>query len=161
MPDDVELSARLATAQDQDVLVGLYRSLEAEQTELKDMWRLADGLAEPVATSLAGTIEDPHSLVVVGEIERIPFGFLLARDEPLLPQAEGVRVGSIRLIFTDHPARGVGLAETMITYALGELRARGLSRFDAHVLPGHRAAKNFYEANGFAARSIIMHHNDR
>jgi hypothetical protein len=40
------------------------------------------------------------------------------------------------------------------------LRERGITKFDAHVLPGHRLAKNFFEAGGFSARSIIMHHDD-
>jgi hypothetical protein len=40
------------------------------------------------------------------------------------------------------------------------LREEGITKFDAHVLPGHRLAKNFFEAGGFAARSIIMHHDD-
>jgi hypothetical protein len=43
---------------------------------------------------------------------------------------------------------------------LGILRDRGITKFDAHVLPGHRLAKNFFEAGGFAARSITMHHDD-
>jgi hypothetical protein len=44
--------------------------------------------------------------------------------------------------------------------ALSILRDKGITKFDAHVLPGHRMAKNFFEAGGFAARSIIMHHDD-
>jgi hypothetical protein len=44
--------------------------------------------------------------------------------------------------------------------ALSILRGRGITKFDAHVLPGHRLAKNFFEAGGFSARSIIMHHDD-
>jgi hypothetical protein len=44
--------------------------------------------------------------------------------------------------------------------ALSILRERGITKFDAHVLPGHRLAKNFFEAGGFSARSIIMHHDD-
>jgi hypothetical protein len=48
----------------------------------------------------------------------------------------------------------------MLALTLAELRDRGLDRFDAHVLPGHRLVKNFFEAGGFAARSIIMHHAD-
>ena len=43
---------------------------------------------------------------------------------------------------------------------LDALRRQGLVRFDAHVLPGHRLAKNFFEAGGFSARSIVMHHDD-
>jgi hypothetical protein len=44
--------------------------------------------------------------------------------------------------------------------AMEKLRERGISKFDAHVLPGHRLAKNFFEAGGFSARSIVMHHDD-
>jgi GNAT superfamily N-acetyltransferase len=142
------------------VLVELYRELEAEQRGLKDMWPLADGLPEPVAEAFAAAIDDADSLVVIGQLEGCPFGFILARIENLLPQAAGTRVGAIRLIFTHLAARGVGLAETMIGFALDDLRRRGIERFDAHVLPGHRHAKNFFEASGFAARSIIMHHRD-
>jgi hypothetical protein len=43
---------------------------------------------------------------------------------------------------------------------MGLLRQRGISLFDAYVLPGHRLVKNFFEAGGFSARSIIMHHDD-
>ena len=34
------------------------------------------------------------------------------------------------------------------------------SGFDVRVLPGHRLAKNFFEANGFSARLIVMHRDD-
>jgi hypothetical protein len=43
---------------------------------------------------------------------------------------------------------------------LTEHRALGIRLFDARVLPGHRLAKNFFEAGGFSARLIIMHHVD-
>ncbi len=84
----------------------------------------------------------------------------MAGAEPLLPQAEGERVGVIRYIFTHPDARGVGIAEAMLAAALADLRARGLTKFDVRVLPGHRSAKNFFEANGFSARLIVMHHDD-
>ncbi|MEE8331543.1 MAG: GNAT family N-acetyltransferase [Acidimicrobiia bacterium] len=160
MPDDISLAARLATPSDVATVVSLYRQLEVEQSALKDMWPLADGLAEPVEDSALQAIDDPDSVVVIGEAEAVPFGFVLARIEELLPQAGGARVGAIRLIFTEHEARGVGIGETMIGFTLEQLRKQGLERFDAHVLPGHRHAKNFFEASGFAARSIIMHHRD-
>ena len=78
----------------------------------------------------------------------------------MLDRAAGERVGVVRLIYTDEEARGVGVAEAMATDALERLRATGHRRFDARVSPGHRAAKNFFEANGFAARLIIMYHED-
>ena len=152
-------TARPATSDDLEVLESLYRRLEKEMTDLHTMWPLADGLAEPVRESLDSAISDPESLVVIGEMEGYPFGFLVARTEELLPQANGEKVGSIRLVFVDPEAREVGIGETMRDLALDLFREKGLSRLDAHVLPGHRLAKNFFEAGGFSARSIIMHHD--
>lgn len=156
----MRVSARPATADDLPVLLELYRRLEDEMTALHPMWPLTEGLAEPVEESLAGVLEDTNADLLVGEIEGIPFGFLLARVEELLPQARGEPLGSIRLVFSDPEAREVGVAEVMRENAMARLRERGITKFDAHVLPGHRLAKNFFEAGGFSARSIVMHHDD-
>lgn len=156
----MRVSARPATADDLPVLLELYRRLEDEMTALHPMWPLTEGLAEPVEESLAGALEDTNADLLVGEIEGIPFGFLLARVEELLPQARGEALGSIRLVFSDPEAREVGVAEVMRENAMARLRERGITKFDAHVLPGHRLAKNFFEAGGFSARSIVMHHDD-
>jgi L-amino acid N-acyltransferase YncA len=88
-------------------------------------------------------------------------GFLLARDEELLPHADGRQVAAVRLIFTVADAREVGVGEAMIELFLTEAVERGIQEFDAHVSPGHRASKNFFESNGFKARSIVMHRSDR
>ncbi len=138
-------------------LVRLYRLLTEEMTALKDMWPLADGLAEPVEDSFRSLLNDPHALIVIGELEGNPVGFLQAQIEELLPQGTETSLASIRLVFTEEPARAVGVGTTMREFAIGELVKRGVERFDAHVLPGHRLAKNFFEAGGFSARSIVMH----
>ncbi len=150
------LTAREATADDLTALEKLYRSLEEEMTPLSHLWPLADGLSEPVIEAFVALLDDPDAIVVVGEIDRVPVGFLAAWIEDLLPQAEGRRIGSIRLVFVDHPAREVGVGETMLETVLAALRSRGVRTFDAHVLPGHRLVKNFFEAGGFKARSIVM-----
>lgn len=153
-------TARTATHDDLDVLESLYRSLEEEMTGLHAMWPVADGLDEPVAEAFAEALDDPDTIVLIGEIDDTPFGFLMARVERLLAQADGELVGAIRLIYVDHEAREVAIGEEMREMALGLLRERGITKFDAHVLPGHRLAKNFFESGGFSARSIIMHHDD-
>lgn len=156
----MKVTARKAERSDLPQLVEMYRLLEDEMTDLHPMWPLADGLPEPLEDALAAALGDPDADLWVGEIEGVPFGFLLSRVEALLPQARGAQVGSIRLVFAHPDAREVGVAEAMREAALEDLRQRGISRFDAHVLPGHRLAKNFFEAGGFSARSIIMHHDD-
>lgn len=152
--------ARPADAADVPALMRLYRGLEVEMTALHPMWPLADALAEPVESSFERLLGDPEALVVMGEIDGYPFGFAMARIEEILPQAAGERIGSIRLIYVEPEAREISLGEEMRDYLIDELRRRGISRFDAHVLPGHRLAKNFFEAGGFSARAIIMHHDD-
>ena len=156
----MNVSARLATEEDIEILEELYRGLEEEMTALHAMWPIADGLDEPVSGSLRVALDDPDTIVLIGEVDGYPFGFLLVRVERLLAQADGERVGAIRLIYVDRDAREVAVGEAMRETALAILRERGITRFDAHVLPGHRLAKNFFEAGGFSARSIIMHHDD-
>jgi ribosomal protein S18 acetylase RimI-like enzyme len=156
----MEVLARRAGHEDLSILVAMYRELEKEMVALHAMWPLADGLPEPIEQSLMAALDDPDALVYLGTIDGYPLGFLLARVEDLLPQAGDERIGSIRLVFVDKDAREVGVGEAMRKLALEDMRSRGLRRFDAHVLPGHRLVKNFFEAGGFAARSIIMHHAD-
>ncbi|HEX6221609.1 MAG TPA: GNAT family N-acetyltransferase [Acidimicrobiia bacterium] len=156
----MRVTARRAGVEDLETLVGLYRDLEEEMEALHVMWPVADGLDEPAMESFRDALEEPDTVVLIGEIDEYPFGFLLARVERLLAQADGELVGAIRLIYVDREAREVAVAEEMRDMALHILRERGITRFDAHVLPGHRLAKNFFEAGGFSARSIIMHHDD-
>ena len=137
----------------------MYRLLESEMVALHPMWNRADGLTEPVEEAFKRLIEDPQALVYVGEIDGVPLGFIVVRSEQLLPQA-GERVASVRLLFTEEEAREVGVAGAMLEAAVDEMRGRGHTLFDAHVLPGHRLAKNFFEAAGFSARSIVMHHSE-
>lgn len=157
----MKVTARRAGSEDIALLETMYRSLESEMEALHAMWPVADGLDEPVSASFEDALSEPDTVVIIGEIEGHPFGFLMARVERLLAQADGEQVGAIRLIFVDHEAREVAVGEEMREMALDTLRARGITKFDAHVLPGHRLAKNFFEAGGFSARSIIMHHDDR
>ena len=156
----MRVSARKASPDDTDVLVGLYRSLEEEMVGLHRMWPIADGLDEPIEKSFAQALEHPDVIVILGTIDDTVFGFLLARVDPMLEQAEGERVGAIRLIFVEHEAREVAVGEEMRELVMEILRQRGITKFDAHVLPGHRLVKNFFEAGGFSARSIVMHHDD-
>lgn len=156
----MRVDARQADEEDVGVLTGLYRSLEAEMVELHPMWPVADGLDEPAEESLRKAVVDPDVITLIGTVDDYPFGFLMARSEQLLTQADGERVGAIRLIFVDHDAREVAVGEAMREMAMDIFRKKGISKFDAHVLPGHRLAKNFFEAGGFSARSIVMHHDD-
>ena len=155
----MNIAARPATANDIGVLTDLYPLLEAEQAALRPMWPLADGLDTPIPAAFEAILHDDQSLLLIGELDGYPFGFLWARIEPLLDRAGGRSGGVVRLVFTEPEARGVGIGSTMLEAALHELAGQGVDLFDARVSPGHRNAKNFFEAHGFSARLIIMHHD--
>lgn len=153
------VEARVAGESDLPELLRLYRLLEIEMIALEHMWDQSDGLAEPVEDSFRAAIADEDVLVVVGTLDGAAVGFALAEPARLLPHAAEA-VGSIRLVFTEMDAREVGVGEAMRDLALDWFRRRGIRRFDAHVLPGHRLAKNFFESAGFSARHIVMFSED-
>jgi GNAT superfamily N-acetyltransferase len=156
----MNITVRPARNDDIPRLEELYRSMEPEQTARKPIWALTDGLDEQfdIAFFHALTLDD--SWIWIGEIDNVPVGFVWFTIEPMLERAHGSRIGRIRLIYTEPPARGVGVGHAMLEAALDELREHDIRHFDAPVGPGQRASKNFFEAHGFAARSIIMHHQD-
>ena len=156
----MELTVRRATNADVPHLVALYKDLEREQTAKKPVWALTDGLDERVDLSLFHAMRADDSWLFVGGIDGATVGFIWATVEPMLDRAAGERIGRIRLIYTEPEGRGVGVGHVMLETVLDELRGIGISLFDAPVGPGQRATKNFFEAHGFAARSIIMHHAD-
>lgn len=153
-------TSRPAARNDLLALESLYGELAAEMDAIKPIWSLADGLPRPVSESMETLLDDPAAHLYLGEIDQVPVGFLIARDEDLLPQADGRQVAAVRYIFTLAEARGVGVGEAMIERFLKDALGRGIRDFDAHVSPGHRASKNFFESQGFKARSIVMHRSD-
>ncbi|MBA2338478.1 MAG: GNAT family N-acetyltransferase [Acidimicrobiia bacterium] len=151
--------SRPASAHDLATVLSLYQEAVGEQAVLRAMWPIADGLPEPAETALASIVDDPDSRLVVGEIEGAVVGFAWARSEPLLPQAGGAPVCVVRLVYTTPEARGVGVGDAMLARLMDDFAARGHRHFDARVSPGHRHAKNFFEAHGFSARLIVMYHD--
>ncbi|MGB9359628.1 MAG: GNAT family N-acetyltransferase [Acidimicrobiia bacterium] len=154
------VTARNAGPDDLLELVRMYRDLADEQRVIRAIWPYADGLPAPVDDALLTMMQRSDAIVVVGEIDGIPLGFLVAVEVPLLKPVSDRRIGVVELIFTADEARGVGVGAAMLERAMAELVDRGIDLFDARVSPGHRMAKNFFESNGFKARSITMHRGD-
>ena len=152
------VTSRPAATEDLPRLVELYGPALAEQVELREAWSVAEGLPEPIDQAFRDVLGDADSILRVGLIDDVIFGLIWARVEPLLPQADGEKIGVVRIVYVEEEARKVGVGETMLTATLNELRSRGIRRFDAIVSPGHRLAKNFFESAGFKARRITMYH---
>ncbi len=156
----MRVTARRTTVDDLPALLRMYEELEAEQSAIREIWPHADGLADPIEDSLLSLLQIDRATSVVGEIDGIAVGFLIAIEEALLEPLADRYIGVVRFIFTDHEARGVGVGGAMLDVAMERLENRGVNLFDARVSPGHRLAKNFFESNGFKARSITMHRSD-
>lgn len=150
----MEVIARNATPDDLPELVRLYGLLEAEMADLSYLWIAADGLGGRPDDRFRDVLSDPKAHLLVGTIDGLPFGFMLGRVESL---GDGSPIGAIRLVFTQEEARAVGIGSAMRELIIERFAERGVDRLDAHVLPGHRLAKNFFEAGGFSARHIVMH----
>lgn len=156
----MRVNARRATVSDLPDLVRMYEILEEEQSAIREIWPYADGLDAPTIDSLTSLLGNDRVTTVIGEIDGAAVGFLIAIEEPLLRPLADRYIGVVRFIFTDHEARGVGIGAAMLDLAMERLVGRGIDLFDARVSPGHRLAKNFFESNGFKARSITMHRSD-
>jgi L-amino acid N-acyltransferase YncA len=156
----MEIEQRPAHGDDLERIAELYGPAAEEQVALREAWAVADGLADPTVETLRRLLDDPDAHLVVGTIDGGVFGFGLGTVEPLLPQAGGEQIGVVRLIYVEEDARMVGVGEAMLSGMMEWFRSRGLRRFDAIVSPGHRLAKNFFEAAGFTARRITMYRHD-
>jgi L-amino acid N-acyltransferase YncA len=157
----MEIRQRQASADDLARIVELYGPAEAEQVALREPWGVSDGFAAPQLQTLHAILDDPDAHLLVGSIDDVTVGFAYGTIEELLPQAGGEQIGVVRMIYVEDEARTVGVGEMMLDGLMDWFQSRGVSRFDAIVSPGHRLAKNFFEAAGFKARRITMYRHDK
>lgn len=144
-------AARAAVTADVPALTRLLADALAELTPMRGgaLWRAG---RDPV--EFATEIDDDARLVCAGTLDDIVVGYARVCVSDL---AGGVRVGVIEDLFVELGAREVGVGEAMMDLVLDWCRARDCSGVDAIALPGHRAAKNFFEGAGLTARLLVMH----
>ena len=153
----MDIDARIAGPADLPAVAELYAGLEQEMVDLKAVWRVTEALPEPAAAALEALIGDAGTLVLIATAWGVPAGFLVGEVTGLLPQAGDATHGVIRYIYTDPGFREIGVGEALMGAFRDWAAARGVTGLDAHVSPGHRLAKNFFESNGLTARHIVMH----
>ena len=153
----MEEGVRDATRDDVPRIVELARAAIRELTPMKggSVWAAREARAEPLDDDLVAAIADPARRVLVGTIDEVLIGYGVARVETL---GDGSRLGAVDDLFVEDGARGVGVGELMMGELVSWCRAQGCFGIDVMALPGHRAAKNFFEESGFTARKIVMHH---
>jgi len=111
--------------------------------------------AEPLEDGLAAALADPRQRVWVGTIDDVVVAYAVAGVEKLRTDE---LLGVIDDIYVEPEARSVGVGEALMAAALEWLQSERCTGVDARALPGDRATKNFFEASGFSARLLVMHH---
>ena len=147
-------SVRAADANDATTIAEFLTALESELRPMRggEVWARRD--ARSVDDAVTTLIADPEVDVVVGEIDGTPVGVGVMVVERL---ADGGSLARVTELFVLEAARAVGLGEAILDDLVVRARDRGCSGIDAPALPGHRAAKNFFEDQGFTARLLTMH----
>ena len=148
--------SRPATSQDAVAIVGLARALRDELTAMRGgaLWVDREGRGEPLEAAFAEWLAKPEWLVVSGCIDDVVVGYGVVEVETL---RSGSRLGVIHELFVEVEARSVGVGEAMAGALVAFCRDAHCAGIDARALPGHRAAKNFFEEQRFTARAIVMH----
>jgi ribosomal protein S18 acetylase RimI-like enzyme len=136
-------------------VVELCREALTEVAPLRGgaLYVLRDARPEPVEQSLGAEVA--AGSVVVGTLDGAVVAYAVAAVEDL---RDGRRLGRIDDLYVEPPARGVGVGEAVMGALLERFRAAGCAGVDAVALPGARETKNFFEASGFSARLLVMHH---
>ena len=150
-------SSRPATADDIPRVAELARLMRAELVAMRggEMWLDRDAWPEPLDDAYAALLAPDDAALLVGTIDDVVVGFGAVIVETL---RSGARLGVITDLFVEEPAREVGVGEVLIDALVEHCRVQRCAAVDATALPGHRAAKNFFEGHGFTARALTMHH---
>lgn len=149
---------RVAEQADVPAILELASGMRAELFPMRGgaIWSVREARPKPLAAAYADLVNRPDARLVVGTIDGIPVGFGAGVVEVL---QDGRRLGVVSELFVDPEARAVGVGEAMLGDLVGFFAEQGCVGVDAFALPGHRAAKNFFEESGFSARAILMHHS--
>jgi len=149
-------SSRPASAEDIPRVVELARLMRAELTAMRGgaLWAEREAWPEPLDDAYAALVARDDALVVVGTIDGVVIGFGAVVVETL---RSGARLGVVTDLFVEEEARSVGVGEAIVGALVEHCQAADCAGIDAAALPGHRAAKNFFETHGFTARALTMH----
>jgi GNAT superfamily N-acetyltransferase len=148
---------RRAIAHDHDELVRLFEAAGIELTGRKGAW-LQERIDAPwadVAEAVALVLTDDW-VSVVGTIDDVVVGVAVGRVRAMHRDGS---VGQVEALYVEPDGRGIGVGDALLLEMMSIFKDRGCIGVDAWALPGERETKNFYEAHGFSARVLTVHHS--
>jgi GNAT superfamily N-acetyltransferase len=150
-------AARAATAADVLRIVELADALRVELAAMRGgvLWIATSGHGPADAATFEEMLERHDAHLAVGAIDDVVVGYGAVELVPLT--GDGEELANVTELFVEPGARAIGVGEAI----LGELARFALANnavgLDVVALPGHRAAKSFFEDQGLVARAIVMH----
>jgi GNAT superfamily N-acetyltransferase len=154
VPDPI---VRRATQADVSELGRLLQVARAELEGRKGawLWERANARWASVDDAVVALVQDPW-IALVGTIDDVIVGVAIGVIDTL--HRDGT-VGVVHGLFVESEARSVSVGDELIAGLVEMFRSAGCVGVDAWALPGERDTKNFYEAHGFSARLITVHHS--
>src|SRR6185295_3988857 len=92
------------------------------------LWSVREARPEPLRGAYAAQLSQPARRFLVGTLEGVVVGFAVGEVEEL---RDGRRLGIVRDLFVEPPAREVGVGEAMIGELLAFFVAEGCAGVDA------------------------------
>ena len=153
-------AARVAVEEDLERLAELCRLARDELAPTRGgtLFWAREGRAEPFETSLRADLGRADCLLLAGTLDESVVGYACAEVQTL---RHGEALCAVLDLFVEPAAREAGVGEVLIDAVRAFAAERGCVGVDATALPGNRATKNFFEAHGFTARLLVMHHRLR
>lgn len=150
-------AARRATVDDLSTILALAAELRDELVPMRggSLWSRTAAYPDPLEATFRALLDREDALVLVGTIDDVIVGFGACSVAVL---RDGSRLGQIVELFVTPEARSVSVGEGLLGQLVEWCRGEGCVGVDAFALPGHRAAKNFFETAGFTARALVMYH---
>ena len=100
-------------------------------------------------------LEEDRYLLVVGLLDGAVVGYALAA----VSATAGHQLCMIEELFVHVEARGIGVGARLLTLIREWAERAGCRTIESHVLPGNRAAKNFFERVGMVTRKMQVSTN--
>jgi GNAT superfamily N-acetyltransferase len=150
-------AARRATVEDLSAMVDLAGELREELVPMRggSLWSRTAAYPDPLEATFRALLERDDACLLVGTIDDVIVGFGACSVAVL---RDGTRLGQIVELFVTPEARSVSVGEGLLGQLVDWCRDQECVGIDAFALPGHRAAKNFFETAGFTARALVMYH---